>query len=304
MISCARAAGRLVAAVLVVGSGACGGGGAPGGPSSPSPTPAPLPTPTPVPSDPPLSAACDRLRLGMASGQERCRPEGPTYLDQLDEAIERLVSQKPQIFDQADVRGAGEYLVLSEGQFFVGVIQNLDQMGLCAGLYAEELAITDRPDFSDNYDIHLSTGHIRRGDSSYRSTCYPASFTTPMPPAGHVAGCTLPNSLSLSCKRESPVFLQAISDALVEITRTQPGIFDLNDARGQSDGYRVLDPGAYTSGLVTILLGKGFCARWDGEEINVKRDNVSSENYDVLRADGYMRRGEGSYRVSCYPAYF
>jgi hypothetical protein len=257
-----------------------------------------------VPTEPPLSASCARLRISLASGQERCRPEGPTYLDQLDEAIERVVSQKPQIFDQGDIRGAGEYLVLSEGQFFVGVIQQLDQLGLCAGLYGEELSITDRPDFSDNYDIHLATGHIRRGDSSYRSTCYPASFTNPTAGPGVVAGCSLPHSLPISCKRESPVFLQAITDALVEMTRTQPGVFDLGDARGDASGFRVLDPGAYTSGVVNILLRNGFCARWDGEEINIKTNNVSSENYDILRADGYMRRGEGSYRVTCYPAFF
>ena len=53
-----------------------------------------------------------------------------------------------------------------------------------------------------------------------------------------------------------------------------------------------------------ILLAKGVCARWDGEELNVKTNNVSSENYDILTAKGYMRRGDGSYRVTCYPAYF
>ena len=34
----------------------------------------------------------------------------------------------------------------------------------------------------------------------------------------------------------------------------------------------------------------------------VKKENGFSDQYDILAGDGYTRRGEGSYRVTCYPA--
>ena len=86
----------------------------------------------------------------------------------------------------------------------------------------------------------------------------------------------------------------------------EPEIFDFNSvqAGGGPGWYYVKDQGAYTQGMVQILLAKNYCARWDGEELNVKTSNENSENYDILTAQGYVRRGDGAYRVTCYPAYF
>jgi hypothetical protein len=259
-----------------------------------------------MPASAPLSASCDRLALGMSDGRERCRPDGQTFLDELELAIDQLVAEQPQIFDTRQVSGPNGFKVLSEGAFFVGVIKNLDRQGLCGGLYGEELAITNVRDFSDNYDIINSDHFIRRGSASYRSTCSPASFTTPRAPSGNSPGCSLPASVSIGCEREAaPVHRQQVEDAIDQITREQPAIFDFNDVQpGGAGWYAVRDVDAYTSGLVRILTSKGLCARWDGEEINIKTNNVSSENYDILTAERHIRRGDGSYRVTCYPAYF
>ena len=54
-----------------------------------------------------------------------------------------------------------------------------------------------------------------------------------------------------------------------------------------------------------ILTGMGYCARFDGEEIALKKgSNASSEQYDVNYQDRYIRTGDGIYRASCYPAAF
>jgi hypothetical protein len=264
-------------------------------------------TPTPTPTNPPLSATCVRLGLGTSTGKELCRNEGETFLDELDQAIDLLVAQQPQIFDLNQVAGAGGYRILSEGAFWVGVIQNLDKMGLCGGLYGEELAVTNTTGYSDNFDIIDANHYIRRGSNSYRSTCTPASYTMPMAPAGNSPGCNLAASVSVACSREgTAIFRQAVEDALDQIAREQPQIFDPTDVQpgGAPNWYRVKDEGAYTQGVVRILLAKGLCARWDGEELNVKSENAKSENYDILTAQGYVRRGDGAYRVTCYPAYF
>ena len=267
---------------------------------------APPTTQPPSTTNPPLSATCLRLGLGTSSGKEICRPEGPTFLDNLDRAIDELIAQQPQIFDLSSFAGPGGYRVLSEGAYFVGVIQNLDKQGYCAGLYSEELAVTNVTGYSDNFDILDSKSFARRGQNSYRSTCTPASYTMPMAPAGNSPGCSLAASTSVACSREAGVFGQAVEAALEQLTREQLQIFDVTDVQpgGDPNWYKVRDEAAYSQGVVKILLAKGLCARWDGEELNVKNNNVSSENYDILTAKGYMRRGEGSYRVSCYPAYF
>jgi len=57
-----------------------------------------------------------------------------------------------------------------------GVIANLAAMGYCAKYDGEELGVKNTNSFNDQYDIHLSSGHIRRGAGSYRSTCWPAWF--------------------------------------------------------------------------------------------------------------------------------
>jgi len=285
---------------------ACGGGGS-SSPSNPS-TPPPTPTTTmpPAPMSPPLSATCNRLALPRANGQERCRAEGPTFFDELDAAIDQLIAEQPQIFDLDRAQGPGGYKVLSEGAYMVGVIQNLDKVGICAGIYGEELAVTNVKEFSDNYDIIDSNLFARRGPNTYRSTCQPASFTLGPPPAGNSPGCTLPASVSVACSRENPQFLDVVEAAIDQVVREHPEWFDVNSTQpgGIAGTYRVLNDTAYTAEMVKVVNSKGLCARWDGEELNIKTSNVNSDNYDIHTAQGYIRRGEGSYRVTCFPAYF
>ena len=56
--------------------------------------------------------------------------------------------------------------------------------------------------------------------------------------------------------------------------------------------------------MVSHLSSKGYCAFFDGEEIQLKRTNDFTEHYDVNYSDKYIRTGSGIYRGSCYPAAF
>ena len=284
---------------------ACGGGDSPSNPSTPPPT-APPATVPPVAVDPPLSGSCAKLNLGLAAGQERCGRQNSDFFDDVDQAIDELIAQQPQIFDLDRAQGPGGYKVLSEGAYMVGVIQNLDKVGICAGIYGEELAVTNVKEFSDNYDIIDSNLFARRGPNTYRSTCQPASFTLGPPPAGNSPGCTLPASVSVACSRENPQFLDVVEAAIDQVVREHPEWFDVNSTQpgGIAGTYRVLNDTAYTAEMVKVVNSKGLCARWDGEELNIKTSNVNSDNYDIHTAQGYIRRGEGSYRVTCFPAYF
>ena len=53
----------------------------------------------------------------------------------------------------------------------------------------------------------------------------------------------------------------------------------------------VRDIDAYHQGIVSIMVGKGYCARADGEEIALKKGtNSRSEQYDVDLQGRYIRR--------------
>ncbi len=307
MIPLARSSAQPLCALLFLSLLSCGGGGgAPSNPSTPPATTPPITTP-PAPVNPPLSATCNRLAIPSTGGKEECAPQNPDFLDAVDQAIDTLIAEQPQIFDLNQFAGPGGYLVLSEGAYFVGVIQNLDKQGYCGGLYSEELAVTNTLGFSENYDILDAKHFARRGANSYRSTCTPAAYSTEKPPPGNTPGCNLAASLSVACSREGvATFGQVVADAQAQVVREQPQAFDTTQVQpgAPGDWYRVKDDEAYVQGVVRAILARGVCARWDGEEVNVKTSNVNSENYDILTAQGFMRRGDGAYRVTCYPAYF
>jgi hypothetical protein len=48
----------------------------------------------------------------------------------------------------------------------------------------------------------------------------------------------------------------------------------------------------------------GYCAFYDGEEMAVKNTNKFNDQYDISTSSGYIRRGDGSYRSTCWPAWF
>jgi hypothetical protein len=94
----------------------------------------------------------------------------------VDAAIDELADRQPQLFNFGDSRGAGGWLVRDPDAFHQGVADILNSWGLCAIFDGEEIAVKRHNDFSEQYDIYLSTGHVRRGEGSYRGTCYPAWF--------------------------------------------------------------------------------------------------------------------------------
>jgi hypothetical protein len=87
------------------------------------------------------------------------------------------------------------------------------------------------------------------------------------------------------------------------LAQRQPSLFDFSNARG-AGGWRVRDPERYHWGVAEILNERGLCATYDGEEIAVKRSNSFSDQYDIHLSTGHVRRGPGSYRATCRPAWF
>jgi hypothetical protein len=277
----------------------CGGGDSPST-STPPTTVAPAPTTTTT-TMPPAATSC--ARLTPVSGQTDCRRESENFLDKVDEAIVQLAREQPQIFDLGDAVASGSYRVRSTGQYYVGLIETLEKMGLCADFDGEELQVTNTGAFSDQYHVLTSDKYARRGANTYRVTCYPAALPTRQPALPQTPGCSLPPSKEKSCDRESPKFLKDVDEAIELVAKEHPEFFNLNDRRNDN-WYKIVNGDAYITGVTEALRKKGICARFDGNELQVKGENRVSEQFDIYFQDGYTRRGEGSYRASCYPAAF
>ena len=149
------------------------GGPAPTPSPSPSSTPGPNPTPTPS-SPPPTGGSCSLAPSN--SPDAPCSMQTPAFLGQVDKAITQLTQQQPSVFDFNNKLCENCYYVNNEAAYVAGVIKNLNAAGLCALYDGEELAVKNSNSFNEQYDILLSSGHIRRGGGSYRSTCSPSWF--------------------------------------------------------------------------------------------------------------------------------
>ena len=123
-------------------------------------------------------------------------------------------------------------------------------------------------------------------------------------PAPSPAGCSLPPSSEVACGRTTPQFLDDVEAAVDQVLKQKPELFDFGRTASGTDWPLVKDMPAYHLAVVNALATKGYCGRFDGEEIQLKRSNETSEHYDVNYADRYVRRGPGIYRTSCYPAAF
>jgi hypothetical protein len=118
-----------------------------------------------------------------------------------EEALDLLVHQKPAIFDLENeaVPDTKAYLVKDKEAYMEGIVANLRAAGLCAERdpddgAQETIRIKSENDFSEDYDVLLSSGHMRRGGGAYRASCTPSIFpidrSEDAPPIG--SGCGRP----------------------------------------------------------------------------------------------------------------
>jgi hypothetical protein len=283
----AAMASALIAAALLATT--CGGHGDGRGPTSPA-APAPSASAGPTP-DPPLSASCARLPYG--TDKYTCRDTAPEFLQQVQDAVSTLKHEHPEIFDGNTI--------LNGGAYYVGLIRLLDRSNLCAAFDGNELAVKSSNEFSEQYRVQTWWREVRTV-GIYMGACFPAVFPLPRDAPPPPAGCPLPSSTEVACDRIDPRFAADVEAAIDQVMKQRPELFDFTQLSGEWP--LVKDLAAYHTAVVDVLAGRGFCGRFDGEEIVIKRSNEFSEHYDVNLSDKYVRRGPGAYRGSCYPAAF
>ncbi len=201
----------LAVAVVAVLTLSCGGGGP--YQSTPVTTVRPPTSPTPPPpafGDSFNDANCS---LGKGSLYTQCiRTRKITLLADVEGAMNLLVQQSPQIFNLKDEYSPGTkaYKVLDKEAYMNGLVANLRAAGLCAERDADDILqqmirVKDSTEFSEDYDVLLGTGHMRRGNGAYRDTCNPAAFPVDRPadapPIGSGCGRPYPPPISrFNCK--------------------------------------------------------------------------------------------------------
>jgi hypothetical protein len=294
-LSSRRVCGFSLVLLALISFNDCGGSKSPTTPV-PTPTVNPGPTPTPPPPpDPPVSASCERI--GFGTNALRCPMQTADFQQDVDAAIKTLQRERPDIFNGNYIQKAGAY--------YVGLIKVLDRQGLCAGYDGEELAVKKDNSYNEQYDVETATGLVRFGPVSYRSTCYPASFPIePGPPTPIPAGCTLPTSRAIACGREAAgKYYTDVVAGINQVISEHPEIFDFDDTRAGGPYIRNLV--AYGALVGEAVSKRGYCARWDGKELQVKQgSNEFNEQYAITLSLTHVRRDPNMYRSSCYPADF
>lgn len=256
----------------------------------------PGPAPTPAATSDVISKSCQRL--GYGTNTNKCPMESSGFQNDVDNAIRTLQHERPDIFN-------GD-TILSLGAYYVGLIQILDRQGICAGFDGEELAVKTDNLSNEQFDIETSNGRVRFGPVSYRSTCYPAAF--PLPPGPFIPpppGCSLPASLSVACGMDGTLgkYYDDVVAAVNQVVATHPDWFDFNDTRADQPAIKNLE--TYANAVAALVTAKGYCARWDGHELQVKRgSNTFNEQHAITLGLAYVRRDPNMYRSTCFPSAF
>jgi hypothetical protein len=131
------------------------------------------------------------------------------------------------------------------------------------------------------------------------------SSPAPPPPSGQGCGVGPGNGSGENCPRQEPSFLNEVESALDQLVRQEPQLFNLKKtSKGCANCYQIVDSDRYVQRMAELMSERGLCGLYDGEELAVKRTNAFNDQYDIFTADGFIRRQLGSYRSTCYPAWF
>jgi hypothetical protein len=167
--------GTVVALALVAVS--CGGGSLPVQPTPPAVAPPPVAPPS---SGGDEQASANSCPIGKGDPEATCAKSQARLLEEVEAAIDRLVQDRPELFDlEAEAgEGTGQYRVRDREAYLDGVIANLRAAGLCAErtIDLQRVQVKDANDYSEEWSVWTSNGFIRRGGNAYLQTCRPAAF--------------------------------------------------------------------------------------------------------------------------------
>jgi hypothetical protein len=142
---------------------------------APAPGPSPSASPTATPESATPSAGPCTLPTSNPESPV-CTSDPGHLLGPVEAAIKAVTQSRPALFDFVDKRCDDCYRVLDVSGYFSAVQAELAARGICTFSDTEEISAKDSNKSSEQFDILLASGHIRRGPGVYRGICYPAIF--------------------------------------------------------------------------------------------------------------------------------
>ena len=167
-------AGLAVSALLLV---HCGGSSPAQPPTPATPTPTP---PPPTPPPPPLSVIPPCSIPASDAGPLDCAEPKSSLYPQMNDAINRVLAERPDLFDYNDINGGPR--VLSVDKYMTAVAAAINATGgICAHVDPEgEMAIKTNNKWSEHWIIVSRAGWNPPAgnwvERKYIGTCAPASF--------------------------------------------------------------------------------------------------------------------------------
>jgi hypothetical protein len=120
--------------------------------------------------------------VGTGDPGAHCDQDGtPELWLAVDAAVDELVAKRPELVNLDRVVGPKGYYVLAPDEFYLGVAAALQAKGICAQYDFRVLHVKNSQAKSEQYDLILPNGHIRRGPVGLTASCAPAGF--PLDPA-------------------------------------------------------------------------------------------------------------------------
>ncbi len=223
-----------VVAALAFWNLSCGG-------STPTSTPVTTlaPAPTPGPTVTPVSSC----RFGRGITYPDCAKTVSQLRQDVESAMDRLIRDKPSLFDLSHeyAPGTRAYKVLDRQAYLDGLVAQLVAAGMCSERDVDDstqqtIRVKDSNEFSEDFDVVLNNGYMRRGPGMYSTTCTPPNFPADRPPdappVGSGCGRPFPPPLfKIACRD----YLNAGDHHVIDST---PQVNDSNYCRsiGYTDG--------------------------------------------------------------------
>jgi hypothetical protein len=162
---------RVLLCFAVLAAAACGGSDAP----APITAATPPPMPTPEPSAPPVATFSCPLPA-LPDLHNTCPKLEPQLWQIVENAIQKTIQEHPELFDFTEELGGGSWKVLDREKYINTTVENIHAQGVCSRAEVEEIQVKTTNDFNEQYNIWVSSGHVRHGPGAYITTCFPAQF--------------------------------------------------------------------------------------------------------------------------------
>ena len=237
----------------------------------------------------------------MAPTRAAASAAGPAFLDGVDAAIDQLVQRSTRGLRPRRGAAPGRRRPDPSAGCYEAVIRTCGHR-ILRELDGEEMQVKNSNAFNDRVPgVMISSGHMRRGASSYRTTCTPTAFPMGRPPARSAPDCGLPPRPARSPAASTNFILADVDQSISGLAPEAPGAVQL---RRHTVRHRLVQggrrPGLHRRDDRRDDQGTARCRR----RLRPRSRTVHRPLQHPHRRRPRPARHGIVYRVTCYPAAF